>query len=251
MKIKTKTKTILITALLPALSLMSHAGEETAELAPVASGSGSWYWSAEAGFNYTRNLEIEYPTLLGRFGPAAGYQNLEMDDGYAAGLALGYAMAEDASGQWSFEFEALFSNNSFSGSSPLPGPNVRRVSGDLDQLSLILSARRSFSKWESFTPYIGLGIGGSYNCMDVTQQRFTSGTLSNQINADDEDIALVYQATLGVEIPVSESWTFFTEYRFSETHDSEFILGQGPAGYTNVDDEIQNHSLLLGFKTEF
>ena len=244
-------KYVFLACMVPAMSLTSQAGVTATAPATESSDSGNWYWSTLAGYNHASNLEVFYPTLFGIFGPDAGYQNLDMDHGYAAGLAFGYEMAEGETGQWSFELEAMFAENSFKGDSTFGFARAREVEGDLQQINLMLNARRTFTYWDKFTPYAGIGLGASHSNLDITQRGYNSGTLINTISADDEQIVLMYQAILGVEVPLKDSWTFFTEYRFSMTDGSEFVVGNGPAGNTTVGDELINHSLLLGLKCNF
>ena len=254
-----KTCALLVAGLLPAIGAISYAGVESPVVIPEApSNPGSWYVSALGGANFVNDLEIEYPTLISLFGADIGHQNLDMNTGYIAGLTVGYMMPKEESGQWSFELETTFRNNTGNGDALLNFPGqipsrMRHVDADLDQFGLMLNARRTFSPWKSITPYLGVGVGGTYADLSLTQYAYTTGgTLLNTISVDDDELLFAYQAMAGIEVPINDCWSFYTEYRFTGTQQAKFDVRQGSAGgNTNVSDNLMNHSLLIGFRATF
>jgi opacity protein-like surface antigen len=173
-----------------------------------------------------RNVNAEFESDTA-FGGAIGYQ-------YNGGLRIEaeYLSTEN-------DTNAInFNGNSFSGNT---------VSGSLETQSIFVNAIQSFGS-SSIQPYLGVGIGFS----KVESNIAYNPTLSAAIN--DDDTAFSYQFLAGIDIPFSESFTGFVEYRYVDISDVSLSRrGGGPGGIatTSQNGDINFDAFAVGLRYSF
>lgn len=115
--------------------------------------------------------------------------------------------------------------------------NVPNISGDLEQLSVLVNGVYDFIPDSRFSPYVGAGIGiASGHANDVSA---LGVTLLN-----DSDEKLAYQGIVGVSFQLTDRIEAFADYRYFATQDYEFnsaLLG-------SVDVENATHNAFVGIR---
>jgi lipid A oxidase len=95
--------------------------------------------------------------------------------------------------------------------------------------------------FETFNPYIGLGIGIAYPHVEVTGTSLTNG-----VTYDYQQTGLAYQIMSGVTMPINNSWDMFAEYRITFTPIDASLVGGG-----NLKTDILNNQASLGILYKF
>ncbi len=88
--------------------------------------AGAWYLAGFGGVNWLDDFNINYPILADQTPPewGLGKEELDMETGWIAGIAMGYIFPEETNGRWRLELEGSYRTNDFE------GPFQRRVSPD-------------------------------------------------------------------------------------------------------------------------
>jgi opacity protein-like surface antigen len=113
-------------------------------------------------------------------------------------------------------------------------------SGDLASVAIMANGYYYFDIAKSWSPYLGLGIG--YLQEIDGDLEFVNG--NNQ--GDLEDEAFGWQAMLGAEVPLNDSWRFYGEGRFMSAPGTELSNSRG-----SYDVDYENLSLIVGIGYQF
>jgi opacity protein-like surface antigen len=152
--------------------------------------------------------------------------DIEGDDGWGAGLALGLRGAS-----FRVEGEVVFRQNDLEvrGSTPVIGA----VSLDGDVSALALMGNLYFEPWIALPlkPYLGAGLGGARVAFEA-----------EELDADDTDWVLAYQGMAGLAVDLAPDVAIFGGYRYFAT-DEPAIEG--------TDIEYRTHNLELGLRFTF
>ena len=112
--------------------------------------------------------------------------------------------------------------------------------GDLASLSVMANGYYYFDFAESWSPYVGLGVG-------FLQEIDGDLEFVNGINQGElEDEVFAWQAMIGAEVPLDDSWRFYGEGRFMSAPGPEISNGNG-----SYDVAYDNLSLILGIGYQF
>ena len=99
---------------------------------------------------------------------------------------------------------------------------VSNAAGDMQTTSLMLNGYYELeSGWEDLTPFVGLGIG--YARTDV------SFVPSNTPVVGDDDSGLAWQVMVGADYAISDSLSFFGNYRYFAAEDATVDVSLVPA----------------------
>jgi len=90
-----------------------------------------------------------------------------------------------------------------------------------------------------FTPYVGLGVGGSF--VDADNMRTING-----LTIDDSRFKLAYQAIVGTSVDLDGNWDFTVDYRYFATPNVSFKTTLGDAKTEN-----SSHNLMMGLRYVF
>ncbi len=167
----------------------------------------------------------------------------DSDIGFAG--AIGYTHSENSLGALTLEAEYLstqndtstinFNGNDFSGSN---------VAGSIETQSIFINAIQSFGDG-AVIPYVGVGLGYSQVESDIAY----NPTLSARINDDDNTFS--YQFIAGLNVPFSDNFTGFAEYRYVDFGDVELSrTGGGPGGVatTTQSGDIDLDAFAIGLR---
>lgn len=158
-------------------------------------------------------------------------EDIEFDEGYLIGLALGHRFGDDRDTLgFRLELEGLWNDQD------AEDEGLLEAVSDVSVIGALLNGLLDFRLSESFGLYAGGGVGAAW--MDI-------GTESDALNDfDDEDGPfLAWQARAGLEWWSSDrvAWNF--GYRFMNIDDVEI---DDDVGDESFDLETQQHTLELG-----
>jgi OOP family OmpA-OmpF porin len=157
----------------------------------------------------------------------------EYDNGWNAGGALGYDF-----GMIRTELETAYRENNVDKLTTL---GIRTpTKGNVSAWSYLFNVFYDFENSESFTPYVGFGLGAakvSFNNVRTAVATF----------ADDEDTVFAYKIALGAAFEVNKVIDLTFDYTFFGTANPDFTDATG----LDFDSEYKSHSFNGGFRFNF
>lgn len=112
--------------------------------------------------------------------------------------------------------------------------------GDLASVAIMANGYYYFDVAESWSPYIGLGMGF---LQEVDSDVQLVGRTSQK---DLEDQVFAWQAMVGAEVPIDEGWRFYGEGRFMSAPSPDLSNSNG-----SYSVDYNNLSLLFGIGYQF
>jgi opacity protein-like surface antigen len=158
-----------------------------------------------------------------------------LDTGAAVGMAGGYRFNRN----FAADLEYTYRSNDISEVKGAGGAIIAD-GGDLASVAIMTSGYYYFDFANDWSPYIGLGVGflqeidSDVELVGVSDQK------------DLEDQLFAWQAMVGAEVPLDESWRFYGEGRFLSAPGVELSNGNGSYGL-----DYHNLSLLVGIGYQF
>jgi len=158
-----------------------------------------------------------------------------LDSGSIVGMAGGYRFSRNVAA----ELEYAYRSNDIS---EIKGSGGRVVAdgGDLASVAIMANGYYYIDAADSWSPYVGLGLGF---LQEVDSDVKLVG-VSPQ--ADLEDQVFAWQAIVGAEVPLNESWRFYGEGRFMSTPGPDLSNSNG-----SYSVDYDNLSLMVGVGYQF
>lgn len=209
--------------------------------APLAQADDGWY-----GEISILSADVDDTSLnsTGRNVTAA------FDEDTAFSIAGGYSYEANTLGNIRIEAEYLATENdtesvNFNGNN-FPA-NGQSVGGSIETKTLFLNVTQEFAtSSDTFTPYIGVGIG--YTDVD------SSISYGPTANITDSDNAFAYQVQAGLDVKFTDQLTGFAEYRYVAIDDVDLNrFGGGPGGVQNTSQsgDLDFDAISLGLRYNF
>jgi OmpA-OmpF porin, OOP family len=162
----------------------------------------------------------------------------------SASFDTGYILSGAAGYRWDTgirtELEVNYRRNSLNDIDGLPSVGKQGILGVMGNLIYDFDIE---STW-GVTPYIGAGVGGSWN-----KWRGVASPFAASPTFTDRDFAWQWQAIGGVSVPVSEQVVAFTEYRYMGAINNRF--DSVPAGFRAFNHSPRSHNILVGLRWNF
>lgn len=186
----------------------------------AAAGTGG-YVGIFGGYTMPDDLEVS--------GGSAGSGDLSLDEGYVAGLKVGYIPPQMQ--YFAVEFEYFYTSNDFEAQTV----GASRINdGDITTNNFFLNAFLRYPvNW--FQPYVGLGIGWSWGETSGSG----TGPLARILNQEENDFA--WQFLIGADFVINPQWAIDVGYRYL----------QCSYGFDNGDGDLTNHMITVGLKYRF
>ncbi len=211
-----------------------------------------------AGFGYPSAPAVQVPApipipdyantfyLRGDFGWAlyetpnigdanASYLNNDMGDAFSLGAGFGYNFRDNFRGDITFDY---LNDTDVSATN---GGATHRT--DLSSVAILANVYYDLRGREGLNPYIGAGIGMSYNETDAHTINGSAGTNGH----GQAEFAAALMA--GFSYRMSEQWMLDAGYRYLFLGDAKTESG-GAASELHIDD-IRAHELRFGVRYEF
>lgn len=112
--------------------------------------------------------------------------------------------------------------------------------GDLASVAIMANGYYYFDFAESWSPYIGLGLGF---LQEIDSDVELTGTAAQK---DLEDQVFAWQAMIGAEVPIDPKWRFFGEGRFMSAPSPDLSNNNG-----SYSVDYNNLSLIIGIGYQF
>ena len=193
------------------------------------------YLDLRGGATYLENTSVVGPGTFSAF-----LLEAEFGDGYAFEAALGQAYANNfrAEIELGYRSSRISSNIIINdgGSGLLNGIVVPITDGRADAYSVMLNGYYDFDYGNLFTPFIGVGAGGTLIDVDST----TFGI--NLIN--DSDLVYAYQGIIGVSYDSSLGVSFNLSYNYFRTTNPRFRDSTG----VEIESRYRSHGVMLGMR---
>lgn len=215
--------TRISTALLSTVALASSVAEENRTYEPVYR---AW---AEAGGAFMESTEIR------GFPGTTGDSEVRFDPGFRLGAGASYSLAPYFSLDWEVGVVAASVDRA---------SGVDEIDAVVTQVPLLMTAMFQYVNSTGFTPFAGVGAGGSSTTINVDEARSGSAALEGS----DYDFVFAWQATGGVKYAWRSGLTLGIAYKYLWTSDAEFELENDFAvggGNDELEmDGIRSHSVL-------
>lgn len=155
--------------------------------------------------------------------------------GALVGLAGGYRLNRNFAG----ELEYVYRSNDIDKVKGTGGTTIAD-GGDLASVAIMANGYYYFGFAETWSPYIGLGLG-------FLQEIDSDVELTGAADQKDlEDEVFAWQAMVGAEVPMTETWRFYGEGRFMAAPGPSLSNGNG-----SYDVDYKNLSLIVGVGYQF
>jgi opacity protein-like surface antigen len=207
----------------------------TLALAPVVSAqTQSFYVNADLGGSVTMDADLN-----NFFGPVAPGSKVKFDPGLRYGVSAGYQFTD-----W-FALEA----------------EVGSMSGAIDQITdathvdawfasvpFLVNAKFQYKNSSRFTPYIGIGVGGSAEVLDMDYVELNGIGVSGT----DSTVVFAVQGVAGLRYNLNDQMSLGIEYRFlwadSPSWEADYSFGTSSSHISFGQIESQSLSLAFNFR---
>jgi OmpA-OmpF porin, OOP family len=200
-----------------------------------------WYVGASVGQASVSDIDISRKiTLAPPSGGGTDKLKADMDRDSAYGIALGYRFNNNISTELSFSRQKNYSDTITNNI----GTNLPANSLKLESENVLLNAIYTYDRFETFLPYVGVGLGGSKLRM---KKQDSLGSDS------DSNWAFAYQAILGAEIKILEQWRLFGQYQYLKVDNPDLTAKSIKGGVTNSwsISEYESKTFSLGARFSF
>jgi opacity protein-like surface antigen len=157
-----------------------------------------------------------------------------LDAGPVYGMAGGYRFGRN----FATEIEYVFRSNDIDKITGMGGEKI--ADGDLASVAIMANGYYYFDFAKNWSPYIGIGIGYLQEIDSDVKM------LGKSDQTDLEDQVFAWQAMVGAEVPLDESWRFYGEGRFMTAPGPELNNSNG-----SYDIDYENISLIVGIGYQF
>jgi outer membrane protein OmpA-like peptidoglycan-associated protein len=188
-----------------------------------------WYLGPEAGWTHMNSPDSDIPCGIINSGPEgcgrigvtnpADVFSAKMNEGFGAGLALGYQGVG-----WPglrLEGEIAVRSNGIKSVTDTTGPLLPpgatfNAKGNITSLAFMANALYDFMPDSQWTPYLGVGIGAARLSLE------DAGPAGTSINANATNWQFAYQGIAGVKYAFNPKWSAGLDYRYFATTDPTF-----------------------------
>lgn len=156
---------------------------------------------------------------------------LETDNGFGLSGALGYHITKDIRGELEIAYREADPDRLTVSAFGLTAAGA--VGGEFSEIAVMANLYYDIQTSSKFTPYVGVGIGGSRLDIELTAGGATS---------ESDDTVFAYQAMAGVKYAVADNGSLVFGYRYHATQDPDF---------GGTDAEYASHNFEAGFVINF
>lgn len=158
-----------------------------------------------------------------------------LDTGAVVGLGAGYRFNR----RFAAELEYAYRSNDID---TIKGPGGSKIAdgGDLASVAIMANGYHYFDFFENWSPYIGVGLGF---LQEIDSDVQLTGVSSQK---DLEDQVFAWQAMVGAEVPINNSWRFYGEGRFMSAPSPDLSNSNG-----SYSVDYNNLSLIFGIGYQF
>ncbi len=209
-------KRLLITAAVLAI---------TSGAAHAAGLNEGWYVGGGFGWNHAEDADFT----------RAGVNNeIGFNEGLVGNLAVGYAWMNGLRA----ELEGSYRHN---GVDSITGAGASGSGGNFNSLNSMANLYYDFKNDTAWVPYIGAGVGASFQDADNIRNAFAANTA-----IDKKDVQFAYQGIAGVDYWMNDRSAWGLRYNYFASTDGDFRTNIG--ANTNTDGEYHNHAVMVTYR---
>lgn len=187
----------------------------------------SWYLRADIALSYNETPDLSQAGVR--------FTGVKIDDNWGFGAGVGYYFSDNMRGDITFDYRGD------TGVSGITGVSTHTV--DLSSTFVLANLYYDILDRDRFTPYVGVGLGFSYN--STGRRTITSPTGST---GGDGSTSLALSAMAGFSYRLQNSLLLDAGYRYLHLGDAQ--SGQNGAPAALKIDGIQVHELRIGVRYE-
>ena len=202
------------------------------EVAPEPMG-WSWYVSVFGGWSMADEIDGDFAT-----GATTYEVELDLDDGFTAGIAVGAHINEwlrgeiELSGNW---HDADGEVGTTADTTPT------EVDGDVDAMFVLANLWLDLPIGDVIRPYVGGGVGFGHLSVEVDT---TGGTTL----FDESDWGFAYQLGAGVAFDFAENIAFDIGYRFKAINNADIEVDSDFGTFDDFEADYQSHNIIAGIR---
>jgi OmpA-OmpF porin, OOP family len=205
----------------------------------LAQPEGGPYLEAHLGYGFPEQVDVDGEAEVPLLGTLGFDGDIELDDAYVLGGALGYGLAlGPGAGRLRLEANVSWRENDLD-RLEAEGFDVEG-DGELGLLVGLVNAYYDLDLGLPLRPYVGGGVGAARVSVDVD-----AGDL---LDADDEGWAFAWDLAAGLGYEVVDGLELTGGYRYLRVEGTDFGIGGG--GELDV-DHYASHEVLLGLRYTF
>lgn len=173
---------------------------------------------------------------------SVGGRELEYDDGFAVGGAIGRRLTMN----FRVEAEYIYRENDFAGETGiLPAVPVQPFGELLSHTGMINGYFDIPIGVGTIVPYLGAGVGVT----GIDSELGQASVFGDDFSVFDFDSSFAFQWMAGVTVRTLPNAELFVEYRFFEANDPQFELASATTAI--VDSEYVNDNVFFGVRMNF
>ena len=220
-------------------------------ISPAAHAYEGLYGAIGAGLNYMGYENDVSNDSVGAPGPVVFDSSADYDNGIGVYAALGYD-----TGNWRGELEYSYRSNDLDQIDPdgagFSGWPAGYIGGDTTTHGVLFNLIYDFNKSDSFTPYLGAGVGLGFIDPDITGS-VSPGAPTTPLSiaySGSNKATLAYQGIAGVSIGLAQGLALDLSYRYFSTLKETYTATiNGAPG--NVKLENASHTAFAGLRWDF
>ncbi|MEZ5841907.1 MAG: outer membrane beta-barrel protein [Hyphomicrobiales bacterium] len=225
-------------------SVISHDRE-----GPIGFGSG-WYLRGDIGMSLYSDPDVSYSGT----GMAMTGSNGKLDKTWAAGVGVGSRIGRWFRTDLTFDYHEATDYTAGGTSECATGATCSiSAAARFSTYTLLLNGYVDLPAWQEITPYVGVGVGGSFvDWEDYAEvHRCVTGCtgIGRTAYSTDDRWKLAYAAMVGASIDVAPQIKIDAGYRFLGIGDGN-IVDSRPGLQTARYESLYAHELRLGLRYE-
>ena len=211
---------------------------------------GGWYLRGYLGMSNQQVDELD--NVLIDSTPSYEEVHSSFDSAPFGGGAIGYKANDWLRGDISAEYRGRANYHGLGRYNEVFGSGTDEYSAAKSEIVVLANAFIDMGSWNGISPYIGAGIGGSYNTIHAFQDVNTPN-LGVAFGDDDSQWELAYAFYAGVGFQVTQNLTMDLGYRYinlgdAQSGDLETYTGVNTVDNPMVFKDLTSHDVMLGFR---
>jgi opacity protein-like surface antigen len=215
---------------------------------PVVDCCDSWYLRGHVGIGMTSASQLAFKPNAATAAAGFAIDRSSVSDAYFFGGGVGYAwnhwLRLEATAEYRAKsrFSAVASTNPFT--------QLNTYDANMKSWLFLANAFVDLGTWNCFTPFVGLGVGASWN--QITDFKDVGTTGGRGFGRDTSKLDFAWALYAGVAYNVTKSFTIDFTYRylnlgdFTDTIDCVGGCGGPPLKYHL--DKVHSHDFMIGFR---
>ncbi|MGN6670947.1 MAG: outer membrane protein [Candidatus Nucleicultricaceae bacterium] len=226
---------------------------------------GKFYGRLAGGYIFSDNVTFDIDTF-NPAGPNAEqqrYNKVKTKGGFSGEVAFGYDFKASINrfpvvrGELAFGYKHRKvddKNARYQAFAPAPGAvGTVAVDSKIQSFTLMANAYLDLIEYYRFVPYIGFGVGVSWNKLDALKTALAIGAnpIVNETRPGKTQASLAWQLTAGTAYKFTPDWSLDLYYRYSDLGKVQTNRIVGNAYDDKAVAKLNNHEVMVGVRYTF